>query len=272
MAKGPPVFELVRVGYTYPGGHVALRDFTMEIAVGESLVLLGANGSGKTTLLKILGGLIFAQTGVVRAFGVELTPAALAKEEFRREFRRLVGFLFQNPESQVFTASVWDEVAFGPVQLGLPPAAVSARVADCLRLVGLTGLENRPPHHLSGGEKKKLALAAVLAVNPVVLLLDEPTGGLDPRSQRFLVDLLRRLHRTGRTIVTATHNLDIVPEIAERVVVFAEDHGLLAEGAPLTILRDRDLLLEANLVHEHYHVHAHDGFDHGHCHCHQHGH
>lgn len=272
MAKAAPVFELDQVSFSYEGGHPALRDVTMQVAAGESLVLLGANGSGKSTLLKLLGGLLFAQRGLVRAFGVDLTPATLAREDFRRRFRRAVGLMFQNSESQLFTTSVWDEVAFGPVQLGLPEEAVAARVADCLRLVGLAGLENRPPHRLSGGEKKKLALAAVLAVNPAVLLLDEPTGGLDPRSQHFLVELLRRLHRSGRTIVTATHHLDIVPQIADRVLVFGEDHRLLAGGTPWEVLQDRDLLLAANLVSEHYHVHAHEGHDHGHYHCHRHGH
>ncbi|MDI6908030.1 MAG: ATP-binding cassette domain-containing protein [Thermoanaerobacterales bacterium] len=259
------------VDFAYQPGQPVLRDISFTVARGEAAALLGANGSGKSTLLKILGGLQWPTAGRVLAFGESLTEERFTDPVFAASFRRRVGFVFQNTDAQLFCPTVADEVAYGPAQLGWTAEQVRRRVDEVLAFFGVTGLASRPPYRLSGGEKKKVALAATLAVNPEVLLLDEPTANLDPRTQYWLVSFLQRLHKAGKTLVIATHDLDIVPALAGRVLVLSEDHRLLAAGSPLGVLEDRDLLLEANLVHEHYHVHGHRG-EHGHLHFHQHDH
>ena len=260
-------FRLEGATYRYPGGEVGLRQVDLSIENGERVVFLGANGSGKSTLLRVLDGLAFPQEGSVRAFGRELTEAALAAESVNAAFRRQVGLVFQNADAQLFSPSVRDEVAFGPLHMGLEEAEVRRRVAETIQLFELEDIQDRPPFRLSGGEKRKVALACVLAVNPRVLLLDEPTAGLDPRSQRWVVDMLVRLGAAGKTLLTATHDLDVVEEIADRVVVFSEDHRTVAGGAPQEVLADRDLLLKVNLIDPRFHPHAHGG-EHRHYHSH----
>ena len=263
----PLHFHLEGVSFHYPGGAVGVQEVDLTIAAGERVVLLGANGCGKSTLLRILDGLFFPQQGTVRAFGREISERTLADEAANAHFRRRVGLVFQNADAQLFSANVWEEIAFGPLHLGLADAEVRRRVTEMLELVGLAGIQERPPFRLSGGEKRKVALASVLAVNPGVLLLDEPTTGLDPRSQRWLIDMLVRLGKAGKTLVTATHDLEVVEEIADRVVVFSEDHRLVASGSPAQILADRELLLQVNLIDPRFHRHAHGG-DHRHYHTH----
>lgn len=253
---GVPAFELSAVGYTYEGGLVALRAVSFAVAAGEKVAILGANGSGKSTLLKLMDGLYFATAGTVRAFGRPLTERALADDAFAYEFRRRVGFVFQDSDVQLFSPSVWDEVAFGPLQLGLTRAEVAARVEQTLGLLDIRELAERAPYRLSGGEKKKVSLASVLSIRPEVLLMDEPTAGLDPRSKRSLVEFVRGLHAEGKTIVTATHDLDIVEEIADRALVFDERKQLVAAGTPAQVLADEDLLVRANLLHVHPHRHG----------------
>lgn len=261
------VFVLEQVSYHYPGGEIALRGIDLEIREQERVVLLGANGSGKSTLLKVLDGLLFPQQGSVSAFGQPISEKSLQEEATNHAFRRQVGFVFQNSEAQLFSSSVWEEIAFGPLHMNMTEAEVRQRVSDVLQMFGLQALKERPPFKLSGGEKKKVALAAVMATNPRVLILDEPTTGLDPRTQRWLIDMLRQLGRTGKTLVTATHDLEIVEEIADRVVVFDEHHGLVASGPPRQILADKDLLLAVNLIDPGFHQHVHGG-DHLHYHSH----
>ncbi len=262
-----PVFSLEGVNFHYPGGDVCLRDIDLSIVQGERIVLLGANGSGKSTLLKVLDGLIFPQQGTVRAFGRPLDEGSLNGDEFNHWFRRQVGFVFQDSDAQLFSSNVWEEIAFGPLHMDLDADQVHERVDEILDLFDLGPLKDRPPFKLSGGEKRKVALASVLAVNPGVLMLDEPTNGLDPRTQRWLTDMLVRLGKVGKTLITATHDLEIVEEIADRVLVFGEGHTLVATGAPQEILADKDLLLQVNLIDSRFHRHAH-GADHRHYHLH----
>jgi cobalt/nickel transport system ATP-binding protein len=252
----------------------ALEGVSFDIAAGEKIALLGANGSGKSTLLKMLDGLLFATGGSVTAFGEELTEAALRDEGFSRAFRRRVGFVFQNADVQLFSPTVRDEVAFGPLHLELPEDEIVRRVEDTIHILGLEHLRERAPFNLSGGEKKRVALASVLAINPDVLLFDEPTAGLDPKTASYLVELMRSLNEAGKTIVTTTQDLAIVNAIADRVLILGEDHRLVGEGSPAAVLKDRALLLEANLIHDH--PHRHDGVEHYHPHSHveehEHGH
>ncbi len=262
-----PVFELNDVSYAYRPGEDALRGINVAIAAGERVALLGPNGCGKSTLQKVLAGLIFP-AGRVIAFGRPVTAQAMRDDAFAAAFRRRVGFVFQNADVQIFCASVLDEIMFGPLALGLSPADARRRAEEIMAFVGIAPLADRMPHHLSGGEKKKVAIAAVLAVNPDVLILDEPTNGLDPRTQRWMLEALAQLAAAGKTIITATHHLDTVSELAERVIVMNEAHTIAADGRPANILQDRELLLAANLIDELYHVHLHG--DDGHVHIHRH--
>jgi len=258
------LLELDSAWYDYAVDIPALAGLSLAVAPGERVVILGANGCGKTTLLKLLAGLLFPQRGRYRAFGREITESLLSRDPFGSFFRKEVGVLFQNVDAQLFNPTVEDEIAFGPLQLKDPPGDVRRTVRESLDRFGLRGLAGRPPFALSGGEKKKVALAAMLAVNPQVLLLDEPTAGLDPRSSRILVDLILEAQGQGKTVVTSTNDLHIVPEIAGRVVVFGEDRRILASGTPEVILQDRAILRAANLIHRHRH--AHEGVWHEHEH------
>ncbi len=245
------IFKVEQVSFAYEGKQTALDQVSLEVQVGESLVILGANGSGKSTLLKLLDGLYFPSEGSIAAFGNPLTEQALNDDVFNFSFRRRVGLVFQDPEVQLFSPSVLDEVAFAPLQLGLNRAEVSARVEASLKALRIEKLRERAPHHLSGGEKRKVALASVLSLQPEVWLLDEPTAGLDPRSQDWLVEFIQEQHRAGKTMVTATHDLSIVELIATRIYVFDEDHHIAASGTAEEILCDHDLLHRCNLAHYH---------------------
>ena len=261
-AAAAVVFELHGVRYLYGGRQTALDGIDLRIERGERVALLGANGSGKSTLLKLLDGIIAPSDGTMRALGRDVAAVADGLDSFR--FHREVGLVFQDPDVQLFSATVFDDVAFGPLQLGLPQDEVRACCDEALRQMDIAHLSNRAPFELSGGEKKRAAIASVLSLRPDVLLLDEPTASLDPRTKWVLVNLIRQLGEGGKTLVTATHELEIVPLIAERVVVLGENRRVLADGRPAEILADRDLLIRANLIHEH--LHEHGGTSHSHDH------
>jgi len=245
------VYELEKVGFSYKGEISALEDVSLQIKAGEFWAILGANGSGKSTLLKLLDGLYFPTHGNIRAFGQELSERQFRNETYNFAFRRRVGFVFQDPDIQLFSASVLDDVAFAPLQLGLPLAEVEARVDGALKALQIEKLRDRPPHRLSGGEKKRVALASVLSLQPEIWLMDEPTAGLDPRSQTWLVEFIEEQHRAGKTIVIATHDLTIIQYLVTHVLVFDEDHHIAALGDPFTILKNHTLLHACNLIHEH---------------------
>lgn len=250
------LFELKNVTYSYLGSEPVLSDINLSLYAGESVAILGANGCGKSTLLKLLCGLIHPTSGQIFAYGQELTEKTLEDPQFRSYFRQRVGFVFQNSDAQLFSSTVRDELAFAPLQAGLPSSTVSERIRSAAELVGITHLLDRAPYRLSGGEKKKVALASVLTVNPEVLFLDEPTNGLDPRTQYWLVEFLVTLHNAGKTIITATHDLSIIEDIANRTIIFQEDHTIASDGPTLPILSNRNLLLEVNLIHARSHFHV----------------
>jgi cobalt/nickel transport system ATP-binding protein len=260
----PPILELDDVHYGYEAGIPALSGVSLSVLAGERIVVLGANGCGKSTLLKLMGGLIFPQRGVYRAFGRKISDPLLSRDPFGMFFRKEIGILFQNSDAQLFSPTVEDEIAFGPLQMNDPPEEVHSKVREAIDRFGIRGLAGRPPFALSGGEKKKVAIASVLVMDPQVLLLDEPTAGLDPRSSRALVDVIMEMETRGKTVITATHDLHIVSDVARRVIVFGDDRRVLASGTPETILSDRSLLLAANLVH--LHRHAHEDYWHEHAH------
>jgi cobalt/nickel transport system ATP-binding protein len=260
------LFELRDVCFNYDG-IPALRGLSLDIAQGERLALLGANGSGKSTLLRLLDGLYAPAAGNIRFDGSPLTPERLQDDRIALPFRRRVALVFQNPDVQLFNPTVWDEVAFAPLQLEWPKEQVIARVNATLEGMRLSQLRDRPPHRLSGGEKKRVALASVIVLDPDVLLLDEPTSTLDPRSQSQIIDLIQEWKGTSKTVITATHQLEIVEDIAERIVVL-EEGRVAASGTTGEILGNHELLLRANLVHAHRH--SHGGVVHSHPHVHSH--
>jgi cobalt/nickel transport system ATP-binding protein len=269
------IFDLKKVSYSYLGNIDALRDIDLEIRQGEQITIMGANGSGKSTLLAIMDGLVFPSSGEYYAFGMRVGEGifdSLQENEFRQYFRKKVGFVFQDPDVQLFSPTVFEEIAFGPLQLDLARDVVVSRVEEVMEMMNLSRLRDRAPHTLSGGEKKKVCIASVLSINPDVLLLDEPTAGLDPRTQLWLIELLQGLAKAGKTIITATHDLDIIEQISKRAVVMGEDHRIKVDRASDKVLNDLDLLMAANLIHRHMHRHATIVHQHLHSHREEHAH
>jgi len=250
------LFCLDKVSFGYASGEPVFHDISLEIKAGERICLLGANGSGKSTLLKILCALIFPQQGRFQAYGQEITEGRMEDDQFARNYHRRVGFIFQNSDVQLFTTRVWDEIAYGPLQMGLSKEIVQQRVEDVMEMLNIKNLSERAPHRLSGGEKKKVAVASVLALNPEVLILDEPSSGLDPKTERWLVELLLQLNRHGRTIIVSTHNLELAHAVSTRALVLDESHKLVCDGPIQAVLDNRELLISVNLIDEYCHVHG----------------
>ena len=250
-----PAVEIRGLSYRYPDGTAALSGVSFALAPGECVGLLGANGSGKSTLLLHLNGILPERPGRESAVFVNGLPVTAANVE---AVRRQVGLLFQDPDDQLFCATVADDVAFGPQQLGLAPAVVAERVRESLARVGAAGYERRTPHHLSQGEKRRVCLAGVLAYEPSVLVLDEPTSGLDPRGRREFKKLLREV---AATKLIATHDLELVVELCPRSIVL--DGGrVVADGPTVELLGNEELMLAHGLERPHIlqHLHPHPAY------------
>jgi cobalt/nickel transport system ATP-binding protein len=228
-----PILAVRNLAYRYPDGKAALEGVSFDVADGETVALVGPNGAGKTTLFLCLSGVLPVAPGLVRLAGFD--PGVVAE---RKKLPACVGILFQNSDDQLFSATVGEDVAFGPLNLGLSPAEAKVRVAEALAQAGLPGFENRVPHHLSGGEKRRVALAGLLAMKPHLLLMDEPTMFLDPRGRR---DLIRWLNSYPGTKILATHDLDLVLETCSRALTL--DGGRrVADGPVQEILGDAALM------------------------------
>jgi cobalt/nickel transport system ATP-binding protein len=224
--------SVAHLSFTYPDGQRALRDVSLEIAPGEKVALVGPNGAGKSTLLLHLNGLLRPQAGVVRVCGLEVNDRTLGR------VRAAVGLVFQDPDDQLFSSTVFDDVAFGPIYAGLAEHEVRARAAAALAAVHMEGYAGRVPYRLSMGEKKRIAIATVLAMQPEILALDEPTADLDPRARRGLIRLLQEL---PMTMLVSTHDVRMVIELFPRTVVM--DGGtIVADGSTERILQDGALL------------------------------
>lgn len=260
------VLKVEGVSYRYYDKIPALSDVSLAISSGDRFAIIGANGSGKSTLLQIMGALIHPQEGAVYFKGNEVSEKTLHKEYFLRYFRESVGFVFQDSDIQLFCPTVIDELIYGPLQLNISEAEALDRASEVMKMLNIEGLKERPSYMLSGGEKKRVAIASVLTMNPEVLLFDEPTSGLDPRTQCFLMELLVALSEAGKTIVIATHDLSLVGELQAKVAVLSEDHSIECTGDSGDILKDEALLLKVNLIHEH--IHFHEGKAHTHLHSH----
>jgi len=235
------VAQVNGVTYVYPDGFMALQEVNLKVAKGERLAILGPNGAGKSTLLMILNGLYTPSSGEVSVFGVPVN------DENMSTVRREVGLVFQDPDDQLFSPTLWEDVCFGPLNMGLPEEEVRVRSSEALDAVSLTGYEQKAPHHLSAGEKKRAAIATVLAMRPRILLLDEPTVNLDPRNRLELANLLGSLHnRREMTLITASHDVNFLPEVADRAYILDKGH-VTSEGSLREVFSSSRLMSEANL-------------------------
>lgn len=263
--------ELADVTFRYPDGTRALNGVSFRITHGESVGIVGANGSGKSTLLMHLNGYLMPTSGTVTIGDVLLGRGTAA------EIRKRVGLVFQNPDDQLFMPTVFDDVAFGPLNLGLDEDAVRRRVDEALDKVNGFALRDKPPHRLSGGQKSAVAIASVLAMEPDILVMDEPAANLDPKARRSLIRLLRTFSHTK---IVASHDLDLILDVCSRCIVI-KDGAVAADGPVDRVLSDKCLLEENRLElplslqrhqHEHEHVHCHGTETHSHLHGHEHEH
>jgi cobalt/nickel transport system ATP-binding protein len=254
-----------RLDYNYPDKTVGFQNINLDVAKGETVIVIGANGTGKSTLLLNLMGILHGQ-GEIEILGNVLNNKNL------KAIRRGMGLVFQNPDDQLFCPTVLDDVAFGPINLGWEKDVVLRESRNALALVRMEKFESRPSHRLSFGEKKRVAIATLLSMKPQILLLDEPTGGLDPRSCTELIEILYALKEQGKTIFATSHDLHLVTEIADRVCVFSEEKTIVADGPFRKILSDHELLLKNNLIHRHRHRHERFVDEHEHAHLHEHDH
>jgi cobalt/nickel transport system ATP-binding protein len=258
--------RLEDVSYDYYDRIPALSDVSLEINSGDNLAIVGANGSGKSTLLQIMGGLKYPTNGRFFFNGTEVSERSLQDKGFLRVFRESVGYVFQDSDVQLFCPTVLDELLYGPLQLEISEEEGMKRAFEVMRMLNIEQLKDRPSYMLSGGEKKKVAIASVLTMNSQVLLLDEPTSGLDPKTQSFLVELMFALIEAGKTLIIGTHDLSLVDELRSNVAVLSEKHRLEKIGKAEDVLSDEDLLLKVNLIHEHVHRHGEAAHKHIHSH------
>ena len=236
------MIEVKNLKYSYNSQYQALKGVSLKVNKGEMVSLLGKNGAGKSTLFLHLNGIYEPDEGQVFIDGEELKY----DKKSLLKFRQKVGIVFQNPDDQIFAPTVEEDVAFGPLNLGLPMEEVQDRVEDALARVGMSGFEKAAPHHLSGGQKKRVAIAGILAMKPEIMVLDEPTAGLDPQGVTNLTKLLRQLNDEGITIIISTHEVDLVPNYADKIFVLV-DGLLIGEGTPKEIFSQPEILEKANL-------------------------
>jgi cobalt/nickel transport system ATP-binding protein len=260
------IIRLEEICYSYYGKIPAICDINLGIKAGERFAIIGANGSGKSTLLQIMNGLISQSGGKYFFRGNEVSERSLKDKGFLRFFRERVGYVFQDSDVQLFCPTVLDELLYGPLQLEISEKEALDRAFEVMQSLNIENLKDRPSYMLSGGEKKKVAIGSVLTMNPEVLLFDEPTNGLDPRTQCFLVELMLALSEAGKTLVIATHDLSLVDELHANVALLSEEHRLEKIGAAEDILKDEELLLKVNLIHEHIHYHGQEIHKHRHSH------
>ena len=237
------MLEVRNIKYSYNNDYQALKGVSLKVERGDMVALLGKNGAGKSTLFLHLNGIYEPDEGQVFIDGEELKY----DKKSLLKFRQKVGIVFQNPDDQIFAPTVEEDVAFGPLNLGLSMEEVQDRVEEALERVGMSGFEKKAPHHLSGGQKKRVAIAGILAMKPEIMVLDEPTAGLDPQGVSDLTVLLKELNGEGITIIISTHEVDLVPNYANKTFVMV-DGVLIAEGTPKEIFSQPDILEKANLT------------------------
>lgn len=236
------IIEAEDITYSYPDGTKALEQVNFNAPKGKIVALLGPNGAGKSTLFLHFNGILRPNSGTITIDGAEIN---YQKKELMK-VRQKVGIVFQNPDDQLFAPTVIEDVAFGPMNMGLPTNEVEKRVEEALKKVGMDGFEKKPPHHLSGGQKKRVAIAGILAMRPEIMVLDEPTSGLDPRGASQILRILYQLNQEGMTIVISTHDVDLVPLYAS-IVYIISDGKIIKEGSPSEVFGDIKTIRGANL-------------------------
>ena len=260
------IIKLENISYSYYDRIPAVSDISLEIKEGERFAIIGANGTGKSTLLQIMSGLVQQSEGKVFFRGKEVSEQTLENKSFLKFFRERVGYVFQDSDIQLFCPTVLDELLYGPLQLEIKESEAMDRANEVLKMLEIENLTDRPSYMLSGGEKKRVAIGSVLTINPEVVLFDEPTNGLDPRTQCFLVELMLALSEAGKTLIIATHDLSLVAELETKVALLSEEHRIEKIGGSDDILNNEELLLKANLIHEHLHFHGDKAHKHRHSH------
>ncbi len=261
------IFKLEAATYIYPEGITGISGCDFEVKESETVVILGPNGCGKSTLLKVLDALYFPQKGKFYAFGEEITEKKLQDRKFNNFFRRNVGLLFQDVEAQLFSPTVREEISFSPRQMGMEEDEVERRVTEVVSMFGLESILDRYPYSLSGGEKRKVALASIFSLRPEVYLLDEPTANLDPGTESKLIDLILSLKEDGKIIVLATQDLILADHLADRVVLMDGNRRIVAAGTKKEVFSDTLLLGKVGLLHSHRKIHHFvDTYIHSHLH------
>ena len=236
------IIETDKIVYEYPDGTKALENVNFHAEEGKIVALLGPNGAGKSTLFLHFNGILEPTSGTVKIDGENVSY----KKKDLMKVRQKVGIVFQNPDDQLFAPTVMEDVAFGPMNMGLPKEEVDLRVKESLEKVGMAGFEKKPPHHLSGGQKKRVAIAGILAMNPKIMVLDEPTSGLDPKGASHILQLLYQLNKEGMTIVISTHDVDLVPLYANSVYIISKGK-IIKEGSPQEVFGDVETIRKADL-------------------------
>lgn len=241
------MIKLENISFTYKN-KIALDNVNVHIKEGESIAIIGPNGSGKSTFLKLLNAIIFPNVGKYIFDGNEINENALKDMSYLKLFHKKLGFVFQNSDAQLFCSTVFEEIAFGLMQMNLPEEEVAKRTKDCLNLLNIDKLKDEHPYNLSGGEKKRVAIASVLAMNPEVIILDEPMNGIDPKGKRFLRDLFVALNKSGKTIICATHDFEYIEGIFNRAIVFSEEHKIIRDDKYENVIRDEEFLKTYNII------------------------
>jgi len=237
------ILEAVHLDYSYPDGTKALRDINLKIKRGEKLTILGSNGAGKSTLFMQFNGLYRPNSGTIKYRGQDISY----KNKALIELRKKVGIVFQDPDSQLFSSSVYQDISFGPLNLGLSEQEVEVRVEQALIDTETTDLEDKPTHLLSYGQKKRVSIAGVLAMEPEVIIFDEPTAGLDPRHAREFMQLLKNLSDEGKTIIISTHDVDLAYSWSDRLIIMSSGE-IIAQGKPGELFLQPDLIKRADLA------------------------
>ena len=241
------MIKLENISFTYKN-KIALDNVNVHIKAGESIAVIGPNGSGKSTLLKLLNAIIFSSKGKYMFDNSEINEHALKDTRYLKLFHKRLGFVFQNSDAQLFCSSVFEELAFGLMQMELPEEEINKRVSNCLNLLNIDKLKDEHPYNLSGGEKKRVAIASVLAMNPEVITLDEPMNGIDPKGKRFLKELLIDLNKCSKTIICATHDFEYIEGVFDRAIVFSEEHKIIRDDKYKNIINDQDFLRKYNII------------------------
>ena len=241
------LIEIKKLSYRYRDA-IALDNIDINISEGDSIAVIGPNGSGKSTLLKIINGMITPTSGEYFYRGTKITEKALKDPLFSKSFHKSIGFVFQNSDTQLFCPSVYEEIAFGPEQMGMNVKEVEQRVTDCLKLLSIEHLRTRIPYNLSEGEKKKVAIAAVIALNPEVLVFDEPLNGLDPKTKKFLKTFMLEMNKAGKTIICAMHEFEQISDVFKKIILLSDDNRAVFIGDYEKAVNDKDLLKRVNLL------------------------